>query len=101
MRTDSDGQQAELPGPFIGLPRLLRDDALGHIKRELRGCATLESGHALGASASKLQGCHRLQVAGATHLILQMDARSHLSGSGQLLCETSRIRTRAPEPTQA
>ena len=79
----ADNETAQLPGPFRDLPRLLRDDALGHLKRELRGCATLNSPHPIGGS--KLQGRHKLQVPGATQLVVQMDSRSQLAGSGHLL----------------
>ena len=33
----------QLPGPFKALPRLLRDDALAHLKREYKGTVTLPS----------------------------------------------------------
>lgn len=79
----ADSETAQLPGPFRDLPRLLRDDALSHLKRELRGCATLNSQHPLGGS--KLHGCHRMRVPGATKLLVQVDVRSQLAGSAYLL----------------
>jgi len=80
MNAESDTAQLSA---FRGLPRLLRDDALGHIRRELRGCATLNSSHPLGGS--KLSGCHKLSIPGATKILVQMDARSQLGGSAYLL----------------
>ena len=47
MRADSEGSEVSLPAPFKALPRLLRDDALAHLRRELKASATLHSSHPL------------------------------------------------------
>jgi hypothetical protein len=39
----ADSTTKQLPGPFKALPRLLRDDALAHLKREYKGTVTLPS----------------------------------------------------------
>ena len=43
----ADSASKQLPGPFKALPRLLRDDALAHLKREYKGTVTLQSDHPL------------------------------------------------------
>lgn len=64
---NASSETAQLPA-FKGLPRLLRDDALGHIRRELRGFATLNSSHPL--KGSKLGGSHKLTIVGASQVIV-------------------------------
>lgn len=64
------------------LPRLLRDDALAHLKREYKGTVTLQSDHPL--KGSSLGGSYRLHLPGAAQLAIQIDARSELSGTARL-----------------
>ena len=64
------------------LPRLLRDDALAHLKREYKGTVTLQSDHPL--KGSSLGGSYRLHLPGAALLAIQIDARSELSGTARL-----------------
>ena len=79
---NGDDAQA-LPGPFKALPLLLRDDALGHLKREKNGIATLQSPHPL--QGTRMLSKHSLTVDGAAHLVVMIDRRSELTGSAQIL----------------
>ena len=75
----ADSATKQLPGPFKALPRLLRDDALAHLKREYKGTVTLQSDHPL--KGTSLSGKYRLHLPGAAQLTIQIDARSELDGS--------------------
>lgn len=77
---------ALLPGPFKALPLLLRDDALGHLRREKNGIATLQSPHPL--EGTRMQSKHRLFVDGASSLLLKLDRRSELNGTAHILFST-------------
>jgi len=78
----ADSASKQLPGPFKALPRLLRDDALAHLKREYNGTVMLQSDHPL--KGTNLDGRYRLHVPGAAQLTIQIDARSELDGSARL-----------------
>ena len=75
VRADGD-DAVQLPAPFKALPRLLRDDALKHLRRELGATAMLQSSHPL--TSSKLSGNYPLRLPGASQITLHLDARSSL-----------------------
>ena len=80
MRADSEA--SELPAPFRALPRLLRDDALRHLHREVRASATCHTPHPL--DPRSIQNTYALRLPGASQLTIHLDARSRLgiAGSG-------------------
>ena len=82
-----DDDALELPAPFKALPRLLRDDALVHLKREMKATATLQSLHPLsGVQLGTDQAPpYKLTLAGAAQLTIQLDQRSELNGTAHLL----------------
>ena len=84
VRTDQ-AEAVQLPSVFQALPRLLRDDALKHLRRELSATATLQSPHPLTVPGGKpLKSTAKLTIAGASQMTLHLDARSHLPGTAQL-----------------
>ena len=87
MKPEDDDDALELPAPFKALPRLLRDDALVHLKREMKATATLQSLHPLsGVQLGTDQAPpYKLTLAGAAQLTIQLDQRSELNGTAHLL----------------
>eukprot|EP00965_Chrysotila_dentata_P158548 5236879-Pleurochrysis_carterae.AAC.1 len=81
--TRGGGDGTPLPTPFKALPVLLRDDALAHVSRELRGVASWQSAHPL--SGSRLHAKTKLHVPGALSLRVQLDRRSDLGGRATLV----------------
>ena len=87
MKPEDDDDALELPAPFKALPRLLRDDALVHLTREMKATATLQSLHPLsGVQLGTDQAPpYKLTLAGAAPLPIQLDQRSELNGTAHLL----------------
>ena len=79
-----DNEAVQLPAVLQALPRLLRDDALKHLRRELSATHTLQSPHPLSEKQTKLRSVAELRVAGASQMMLHLDARSNLPGTACL-----------------
>lgn len=71
----ADMEEVQLPAPFKKLPLLLREDALNHLRREVR-CPPSATSKLHPVTTSKLSGRFKLQLEGAAQITLHLDARS-------------------------
>ena len=79
----ADGEAVHLPTPFKTLPRLLRDDALLHLRRELRGSATCQSPHPL--ITGNIAHVYALRLPNASQITVHLDRRTQLGGTAEMI----------------